>query len=105
MECLMTIHCGSSQFLYPKMMSAWLALSLMLLSAAITVLSYKANQEAAQTGRLRFLLWHIRGWGEREKSPTFFKLGQALHYYRTGFFALVTILCGAYFLESIGLIN
>jgi hypothetical protein len=85
-------------------MPAWLALPLTALSAAITVLSFRANKEATRTGRLRFLFWHIPGWGERERSPTFFKFAQAQNHYRTFFFGLLTVVLAAYFLEAVGAI-
>lgn len=86
-------------------MPAWLALVVMIASATVAVLSFKANREASRTGRLRFLFWHIPGWGERERSPTFFKLAQAGNHYRTFFFSLLTIGAGAFLLEAIGLIH
>lgn len=85
-------------------MPAWLALPLTMLSAFVTVLSLVDTNEAARTGRLRLFFWHIPGWGERERSPAFFNLGQALNYYRTFFFGLATVMFGAFFLEAIGLI-
>lgn len=83
-------------------MPAWLALTLTMLSASITVLSLVDTNEAARTGRLRLFFWHVPGWGERERNPAFFSLGQALNYYRTFFFGLATVMCGAFFFEAIG---
>ena len=85
-------------------MPAWLALPLTLLSGTLTILSFRANVEARRTGRLRFLFWHISGWGERESSPKFFKFAFWQDCYRTAFLALLTVVCGAFFLEAIGLI-
>ncbi|WP_207079238.1 hypothetical protein [Novosphingobium sp. KA1] len=85
-------------------MPAWLALIVMTLSAWATVMSFRANREAKQTGRLRFLFWHIPGWGERDRNPTFFKFALAQDHYRTFFFGLLTIVTGAFFLEAIGVI-
>jgi len=85
-------------------MPAWLALLIVAVSASVAVLSFRANREAARTGRVRFLFWHIPGWGERARSPTFFKFAQAQNHHRTFFFGLLTIVAGAFFLEAIGLI-
>lgn len=85
-------------------MPAWLALLITIASATVVVLSFRANREAARTGRQRFLFWHIQGWGERERNPTFFKIVQAGNHYRTFFFGLLTIVAGAFFLEAIGVI-
>jgi len=85
-------------------MPAWLALIITLASAAGVVVSVRANREAARTGRQRFLFWHIDGWGERERNPTFFKIVQASNHYRTFFFCLLTIVAGAFFLEAVGVI-
>jgi hypothetical protein len=85
-------------------MPAWLALLIAIASATVAVLSFRANREAARTGRQRFLFWHIEGWGERECNPTFFKFVQASNHYRTFFFGLLAIVSGAFFLEAIGVI-
>ncbi|MDE2405030.1 MAG: hypothetical protein KGM17_10220 [Sphingomonadales bacterium] len=85
-------------------MPAWLALLIVAVSSTFTVLSFRANREAARTGRLRFLFWHIPGWGERDRNPTFFKFAQAQNHYRTIFLGLITIIAGAFFLEAVGLI-
>jgi len=76
----------------------------MIVSGAITVLSFKANKEAARTRRLRFLFWHISGWGERDRSPTFFKFAQAQNHYRTAFFVFLTFILGAFFFEALSVI-
>jgi hypothetical protein len=85
-------------------MPAWSALLLMVISGTITVLSFRANKEAARTGRLRFLFWHIPGWGERDRSLTFFKFAQAQNHYRTAFFGFLTFILGAFLLEALGVI-
>lgn len=85
-------------------MPAWLAFVVVIASATVAVLSFRANREASRTGRQRFLFWHISGWGERERDPTFFKISQAGNHYRTFFFALLTIVAMAFFLEAIGVI-
>jgi len=92
------------QLSHQLLMPWWLAFPLMALSASGAVLSFRANKEAARTGRLRFLFWHIRGWGERDRNPWFFKFAQAQNHYRTFFLVLLTIALGAFFLEAIGLI-
>ena len=86
------------------LMPAWLALLTTITSAIVAALSFRANREAARTGRLRLLFWHIGGWGERERNPTFFKIMQAGNHYRTFFFSLLTIGAAAFFLEAIGVI-
>lgn len=78
---------------------------LMAVSAVATILSFSANKEAVRTGRARFLFWHVRGWGERERSPVFFKLVQAQNHYRTFFFGSVTLVLCGYFLEAAGAIH
>jgi len=83
-------------------MPAWLALMGALLSGLLTVLSFLSLSEAKRTGRLRFLFWHVKRWGEREESPAFFRTGLAMASYRTVFFAVVTIVLVAFFLETLG---
>lgn len=95
-------HCGLYSPGYKQGMLDWSVVTLMLISATITALSFRANREASRTGRLRFLFWHIPGWGERAKNPTFFQFGQAQDYFRTFLFAFVTVLCGVYILEALG---
>lgn len=86
-------------------MPAWLALILTLISAVATAGSVAANIEAKRTGRLRLFFWHIQGWGERGKSPRFFRFKLWQDYYRTGFLALLTVILAAYFLEAISMIE
>ena len=76
----------------------------MIISGTITVLSFKSNKEADRTGRARFLFWHIPGWGERNRSPTFFKFVQAQNRSRTVFFGFMTIILGVFLLEALGVI-
>lgn len=85
-------------------MPPWLSFIAMTMSASLTWLSLVGTNEAARTGRHRFVFWHIPGWGERERNPTFFKIVQAQNYYRTFFFALFTVVSGAFLLEGIGMI-
>ncbi len=86
-------------------MPAWAGLIGIFVSASVAALSFLGNREAQRTGRLRFLFWHIRGWGEREQSPAFFGLGIFMNYWRTGFFALLTVMFSAYFLEALGFLH
>jgi hypothetical protein len=74
-------------------------------SAAVAILSARANREAQRTGALRFFFWHIRGWGERDTDPSFFRLALSFYRSRTVFFALLSILFGAYLLEALGLLH
>jgi len=85
-------------------MSAWLALLIATACATVTVLSFRANREAARTGRQRFLFWLVDDWGERKRNSAFFKYVQAGNHHRTFFFGLLTIVAGAFFLEAIGVI-
>ncbi len=85
-------------------MPAWFVLLVLAVSAAATMLSLRGSCKAVRTGRLRFLLWHIPGWGERERDPIFFKLGGTQNYYRGVFFAILTVVAGAYFFEAVGVI-
>lgn len=85
-------------------MPAWAALLGMVVSATIMVLSARANREAMRTGRLRFLFWHILGWGQRDADPSFFRFALGFDRYRTVFFGLLTIVLGAFLLEALGLL-
>jgi hypothetical protein len=85
-------------------MPACVALVGMIVSATMVVLSMRSNREAKRTGRLRFIFWHIPGWGERDSSPSFFRVGLEFNHYRTVFFALLTVVFGAHVLEEAGLI-
>jgi hypothetical protein len=76
----------------------------MVVSATIMLLSARANREAVRTGRLRFLFWHIPGWGERDTDPWFFGFALRFDRYRTFFFGLLTIVLGAFLLEAVGLL-
>jgi hypothetical protein len=76
----------------------------MVVIATMMVFSARANREAARTGRLRFLFWHIPGWGERDRDPWFFRFALGFDRYRTFFFGLLPVVLGAFFLEAIGLL-
>lgn len=83
---------------------AWAALLGMMVSATSVVLSARANREAVRTGRLRVLFWPIPGWIERNRDPTFFRLGLRYHRIRPFFFAMLTALLGGFFLDALGLL-
>jgi hypothetical protein len=76
-----------------------------LLCLSISVLSALAVIKTIRTGRLRLFLWPIAGWGERERSPTFFKLGIAGNICRTALFLILTIVFCAFFLEAVGILH
>ncbi len=82
-------------------MPAYVALVGLLVSGSLAVLSFFAVKEAERKGRLRFLFWHIRGWGEREQSPGFFKLGLAGDKGRTVIFAMTAVLFAFYLLGAL----
>jgi hypothetical protein len=86
-------------------MPAWLAIIGVVTASLIAIFSFLGNIEAARTGRLRLFFWHIPGWGERDQNPSFFRAGLALGIYRTGFFALVALICVAYLLEDFGILD
>ena len=84
-------------------MPAWAALLMMIVSGTLTVLSFRARREAERIGKARLFFWHIPGWGERDRSPGFFKLVQASNWYRTYFLGAVAFVSAAYLLEALGL--
>ena len=86
-------------------MPVWAVFLMTIASGYVTVLSVRGTREASRTGRQRFLFWRIPGWGERDRNPWFFRFVQFDNYYRTSFFALLTIVSTAYLLEALGLIR
>lgn len=103
--CPLSTHCRQKALRYIERVSAWVSLLGLLVSAVITAASGIANLEAKRTGRLRFLFWHIPGWWEREKDRSFFRWALGLNENTTVFFGVLTLLCGAYFLDALGLLT
>ena len=84
------------------MITLWVAVLGVIVSAGIAFLSHLSVRKSEQTGKANFVFWQF---ANRSEDSALFDRKQKFAEARTVFFGVLTLVFAAYFLEAIGAFN